>query len=279
MPTAGLSLVGFMDQAVALAYLKGPCVPVDDSDAALTAEWNAARIKLGLGVAIPSAGNPSIQPIQQNDPHIQALLQQQWAINSVLPLLAQGASFQLVEIDPLLAFQFHIYKNRSTHHCGGLPPNPSVQQLMDICLPITPPAEPIRVSLGQQSVIVHSPSLNVLPLQRGLINGAFMGVQFGPSLPMQHVVRYNGRCYLHNGFHRAMGARAAGATHVPCLFRDVGTAEEAGIGSGTFQTQLLESANPPTLGHFTGGRAYDVSLRALQRVMHVSWTDFVIPVE
>ena len=47
MPRAGLSLLGFMDQNNALNYLRSWCVPVDDSDVALIAEWHAARAARG----------------------------------------------------------------------------------------------------------------------------------------------------------------------------------------------------------------------------------------
>ena len=43
MPRAGLSLLGFMDQNNALNYLRSWCVPVDDSDVALIAEWHAGE--------------------------------------------------------------------------------------------------------------------------------------------------------------------------------------------------------------------------------------------
>lgn len=64
-----------------------------------------------------------------------------------------------------------------------------------------------------------------------------------------------------------------GATHVPCLFRDVQTEQEAGIAPpSTFPLALLESNDPPTAGHFIGGRAFGVELRKATRIIQVSWS-------
>lgn len=279
MATAGLSLVGFMDQHPAIAHLRHASIPTDPSDAALIAVWNIARGK--LGAPIPKAGNPDIQPIPVSDQvYIQQLLLSPW-VQPIFNGAWAGFTFQLVEIDPLLAYQFAIDSVRSNHHCGTLNNPPSVSELLPICLPLNPIPENFESWHTPQSAILKSRGLNLVPFDRGIINGAFMGMSFGPALPFTHVVRCNGRCYLHNGFHRALGARLAGATHIPCVFRDVPDHISAGIRTdgGTFPVNLLESSNPPTLGHFTQGRALDVTIRSVSRVLHVSWADYVIPNE
>lgn len=59
MPTAGLSLVGFMDQQAALNHLTSACVLASITRADVIAEWNAAKGK--LGAPIPNAGHPDIK--------------------------------------------------------------------------------------------------------------------------------------------------------------------------------------------------------------------------
>lgn len=106
------------------------------------------------------------------------------------------------------------------------------------------------------------------------------GIIFGQGAPPVHVVRLNGACYLHNGFHRVYGAKLAGASHVPCVFRDVLDPAMAGINPpGTFDLTTFQGVNPPSVGHFTLGRALDVTLRAMSRVLHISWAQYVIPIE
>lgn len=74
-------------------------------------------------------------------------------------------------------------------------------------------------------------------------------------------------------------ARMAGATHLPCLLRDVATKEAAGIRDDglTFDLALLESADPPTVGHYSQNRGHQITLRALARIITVTWADHVVP--
>lgn len=276
MPTPGKSLVGFLDQQAAINYLRTSCVPNGpDDDATLLAEWQTARGK--LGPPIPNAGQPDIQDIPATHAAYIGLLAAQPWLTPALNTAYAGATFKFIEIEPLLAFQFAVDDGRSNHHCAPFGNPPTLDQLLNTCLPLNPPSEPIQVAQTPQSMLITSRSLNFRALAQGFINGAFVGMHVGVALPLLHVVRMNGRCYLYNGFHRAYGARIAGATHVPCIFRDVPDAASAGINPpGTFDQNLLESADPPTLGHFTQGRAHDVNLRILTRALHVSWSDYVV---
>lgn len=278
MADAGLSLVGFMDQQQALNHLRVACVSSDPSDAALIPEWQAAVA--GIGPPIARAGLPDIQPIPtSHEPYIQQLTQLPWVQQHLAGLA--NATFQLVEIDPLLAFQFAISSPRSSHHCGHLSNPPTLDDLLAVCLPLQQTNEEINVVPTAQSILVKAKSLNIRTLQAGMLANNLLGLAFGLTLPLLHVVRHNGKCYLHNGFHRALGVRGAGATHVPCLFRDVPDHEAVGIRNdgATFGVPLLESNNPPTLGHFTQGRAHQVSLRSVSRILHVSWSEYAVPDE
>lgn len=271
-------MVGFMEKDEALMHLATACVPVNPDPSILEMEWLAAKAKLGAPQANP--GQPDIRPIPpEHHQYIALLAAQPWVAQALVHM--PGASFQLVEIDPLLAFQHTISQDRSGFHCGGLGNPPSMEELLNVCLPQQQANEPVMLSADGKSLLVRAESLNIKTLKAGPIQPGFLGIQIGLSLPLLHVVRFNGKCYLHNGFHRALGARAAGATHVPCLFRDVNSHEEVGVNNAgaTFSAELLESGNPPTLFHFTQGRAHNVQLRRAARYIHVSWSEFAMPVE
>ena len=275
MPSPGLSLVGFLDQQSAITHLRSACVLADDSDLALQAEWSAAKAK--LGPAVSNAGTPDIQPLPAAGvAHVASLTQQPWvqqALQHQGALL--GASFQLVEIEPLLAFQFTVDATRSAHHNGGLPGKPSNDELLSICLPLQQAVEQIQIQQAPGSMMLTSRSLNLRMLAQGFLNGAFLGMHVGLALPFVHVVRHNGRCYLHNGFHRAVGLRARGVTHVPCVLRDVPDHQSIGlVPGGTFDAALMESTDPPTLGHFTNGNAHQVTLKSYHRTLHISWAEY-----
>jgi hypothetical protein len=278
MPNPGLSLVGFLDQQSAVAVLRRSCVFTDTSDAALVAEWLRARDK--LGAPVENAGRPDVQPIPSDgQAYMERLVQQPWVAASLRDDLA-GATFQMVELDPLLAFQFEVNTARSHHHTAGAASGPpTTEELLNICLPWDLRMENIRVNTTPHSLLVTSQGLNFVPLAKGLFRtacGNFVGIKVATSGPFMYVARYNGLYFLHNGFNRAVGLRRRGGTHAPCVVRDHATPEALGIVPGmTFDVGLLESANPPTVRHFTDGRAHDVQLKSFSRSLHVSWAEYI----
>jgi ParB-like nuclease domain len=94
-------------------------------------------------------------------------------------------------------------------------------------------------------------------------------------------VRLNDRYYLHNGYHRTYGAMLAGAKYIPAVVRDVADAAAAGVrdDGNTFGLNLLESAHPPTVANFKDIGSAKVGLRAMTRILHVSWAEYAIPDE
>jgi hypothetical protein len=268
-----------MAEPQAVEFLKSPCVPADPADAALRAIWQGAQANLGAPVA--NAGAPNVTPIPAAQaPHIVTLMQtptfQQFALQF------PNTIFQMVEIDPLLAFQFSVDMDRSQSHCGALGNPPTADELMHCCLPIVVQPEPMQTRLQQQSLLIKARSLNLRIIAQGWFPQPnpphAAGVFFGPSFPYVHVVRLNGRYYLHNGFHRTVGARRAGATHIPCVVREVTDELAAGIQKDgtTFSSALLNSANPPTVGHYCNGRATAVRLRQHSRIMHLTWAEYSV---
>ena len=278
MPTQGLSLVGFLDQQEAVNLLRNSCVVADGSDPALAVEWQAAKAKLGAPAV--NAGQPDLQPIPAaGHGHMAQLTQQPWILSALQGTLV-GATFQMVELAPLLAYQFNVDMARSDHHNGGATaPAPPLDKVLEMCLPLNPIIENVRSNPLPNAVLITSKGLNFQPLSQGVMQtpaGHFVGLQVGLSLPLMHVTRLNGRCYLHNGYHRAVGLARRGVTHAPCIFRDVPDHATVGLRKDlTFDAQIMESANPPTVAHLAEGRAYDVTLKVFTRTLHVSWADHV----
>lgn len=278
MSTDGLSLIGFMEEAQAIAFLRNNCKQDDHSDAALKTTWQQAKEK--LGPAVSNAGKPDIQNFNKQE--LDGLLKEPLlakAINETYP----GSTFCRVEIDPLLAYQFSVDMERSESHCNHVNSQSSHEEIARFCLPTTEVHEPIQQFTQGQSALIKSRSLNMRMHYAGIFldpngngpNG--MGFQIILSLRLAHVVRFENRCYLHNGFHRSVGLRKAGITHIPCLIRDVSDAPSAGIAPpGTFPLSLLESNDPPTLAHYSRGSAWPVKLRSQSRILHVSWSDYIV---
>jgi hypothetical protein len=283
VPVEGRSLVGFMDPAFALPYLQQATVPPDLSPGALTGVWQQARDQLGLDDPPDDPGEPEFLEIDAaHAAHLTAV-----AANPRLQggLDGQPFEFKLVEIDPLLAYQRDISVERTAHLCAQLGNPPTVDSMLPVMLPTAVENTPTQGQETPNSVLVVSPSANVKIHAHGRIGfdpnvGMLLfGIAVGPSGPWVHVVRFEGRTYLRNGFHRVYGAKRAGATHVPCIVVDAPNWEFVGArGEGaTFEKALLESDNPPTLAHYAEGRAWPVQLRRWQRIIEVNWAEYLLP--
>jgi hypothetical protein len=281
MPVPALALVGFMDEQLAVAYLSQACIPPDLSQGALLRTWRDATER--LGTPADKAGHPEALDLPSgHEEHLQAIPAHP---RFVAAFANVSWSLKLVEIDPLLAFQFHIETDRSSTHAAPLGEPTRLSELLSACLPLSMEAVPTRVQPIATGVIVSSRSTNFRLLasqfawsdpEQGINT---MGPLFGAAPPWVLVSRFHGRCYLSNGFHRAYGLRRAGATHIPCVFQDVADEKVAGIqGEGTtFGLPLLESENAPTLAHFTQGRALPVNRRLYTKVIHISWSEYAVP--
>jgi len=252
-----------------------PATSVTSTDpAALGAEWQAAAAL--IGAPLPNCGNPQISDlpaahqayVQQlrSSPHWQQtfLANPHWEI-------------KLVEAAPLLAYQFSILNGTASSHGAQLGISPSLDDLLKTCLPLQPTSENFSIAQNPSSALIQSRGLNLRPLNFTMEQPGVIVFRFGGALPFVHVVRFNGRCYLHNGYHRVSASLSAGASSVPCIFRDVATEAEIGIGPGTFSLAVLQSANPPTVRHYAGGQAYPVDLIIKTRTIHIGWTDWVTP--
>lgn len=297
MPSQGLSLIGFSaDPLLALGHLRIDCVPDPNaaSDADLLAIWQGAQG--ALGNPIPNAGDADPQPLTAAmQAYVQHLTAQPWVVDQLQQLnLVQAnaglpaATFQTVEIDTLIAYQQIVDQDRSQQNCQGMATPPTDADLLALCLPSAQPNEPFYntpVTNQSQSVLVklrnHNLRFQTFGIFDGMHGAKLGGVLFRVGLPFVHVVRYGGRCYLHNGYHRVYGAKVAGATRVPCIFREVSNAQMAGIAAdgSTLPESIVTGANPPTLSHFFGGRPLPVRLRAKSRVLHITWQEYSVPDE
>ncbi len=278
MPVWGLSLLGVMEQQFALQYLSQGCIVPDSSGPALLQHWNDAKAR--LGPPMPNAGHPQIQDI----PVAHAPYLQQIAAHARFNPQFGGAppTFKLVEIAPLLAYQFAVIPERPATHCTGLPNPPQLTDLLPLCLPTDVEPFQSHATPVDHGVLLKHESLNFRILGRGPlgnipINALAVGAAVGISDPWMRVVRFNGRCYLNNGYHRACGLRAAGATHMPCIVIDATDVSGVGLIPGaTFDQVLLESGDPPTCGHLTPARAYGIFMKRFTRAVHVTWAEYPV---
>ncbi len=134
MPRPGLSLLGFMDEQLAMAYLQKWSLlsEQDRTPEGMRRIWKEAKAKVGK--PLPRPGKPQIQPLlQKYHPYLEEVMK-----NPAFQLTIrdfQKFGFMMVEIDPLLAFQFHILTDEADKFGQTINQNPTMEDMLALCLP------------------------------------------------------------------------------------------------------------------------------------------------
>jgi hypothetical protein len=275
MTAKALSLIGFMPEATGMAFLKSNCVLANRSTNAVKEQWLVARSRVKTPAVV--AGQPKVTEIPSGYEDY---------LNRVVGSPSFGETlegmqwtFKLVEIDPLIAFQFHLWPNRAANLCKSLDTAPDIDDMLPICLPLDVEDIQASVSSSGSSMAIESHSMNLKfspTLQELTVANPrrirTVGLQFFPSCPFIQVVRFRGRSYLKNGYHRAYGLGKAGVESMPCIYLEGATNfNQVGlIKDRTFPSEVLESERPPTVGHFVQDRAYEVTMYEPKQVMSIS---------
>ena len=146
--------------------------------------------------------------------------------------------FGIVEIDKLIAGQRAVNLDYVERIVAGLPPNPSMADLLQICLSPKRSMDPIQhlEVAGQAVHIFSSPNSDVRflgaflkPLEAADVEYAVMGgipaaavIAFvGYGAAPVNVLRVGQRVLLNNGFHRVHALRSLGVNRIPVVVQDV----------------------------------------------------------
>ncbi|MBV8754722.1 MAG: hypothetical protein JO328_17825 [Hyphomicrobiales bacterium] len=144
---------------------------------------------------------------------------------------------------------------------------------------------PFHVSLDQpqKSVSISGihPAFEVLSLRcTQQQNDGPLIVSFMVAAPPNIVVvlRWSGRLFLSNGYHRIYRLMQAGFSHVPCVVREAPSlAHIAPYGPTFFQEPVLMAPRPPLFGDFADPElALIVPLRATRRVIRIRPDEYFV---
>ena len=276
MPIQALSIFACLPERQALDYLQSQCgFPKQVCSGKL------AQARAKYGKPMPRAGYPDIQDIP---PEFTPYLEQV----KLNPRFGEtidngniGYSFQLVEVDPLLAFQFYI----SLDHIPQVSVKPTLEEMLHLCLPVdvkdvalnaSPPSKDAVVlyTTDLNTRLYRQPSMVPDPQQKLL---GFVGLFIGIGSPLIQVAKYEGRYYLKNGYHRVYALRKAGVAYIPSILIEAKSTVDIGLTDpGFLPMSILKSNNPPTMGHFTNDRTFPISLKKTRREIKISWSENVV---
>jgi hypothetical protein len=267
-----------MDLPQAIAYFRGNCTCDAESDEHLGVRLKAARKR--LGVDTPRPGKPELRDIPAKYAEHLAKVANHPRFPELLNQTTGTFAFKLVQIAPLLAFQFHVLVRND--EAGSIDPT-DFGALLERSLPTQIESiEPEAIPIENHGVLLRSDNLNFRKLAWGKLmtdpNGLLgVGAVVGPSSPLTQVVRFGGRCFLTNGYHRASQLLASGQTHIPALVVDAAQPDRIGLSAGTFSMAQLSGFGPPTCAHLHPDRAYEVELKKFVRYVKVTWSEFAGP--
>ena len=273
-----------------MAYLRQNCVLQNTATNAVRGQWQAARARARAPMV--RAGQPEVLEFPSGHETYLTRVEANPAFEETVRGMTW--SFKLVEIDPLIAFQFHVQLERSANLCRNVSDSePLIEDMLGPCLPLDVEDISASVVVSGSSLTVEAESQNLkftplgargLPEMREITipvprRVRTVGIHFLPSSPLLQVVRHRGRTYLKNGYHRTYGFGKAGARHIPCIFMEGETNFTAMglVADATFQQDLLESDAPPTVGHFIQDRAYPVNLKAKRQSLRINWSLQILP--
>lgn len=146
--------------------------------------------------------------------------------------------FKMVDIDNLIAPQRHVYLEHVNSIEEKIPDNPSVDDLIDICLPLKQePPVPKATQTNPTTWIFSSPSpdfrflgghlkdkiteddLRYTKVSGFPIKAITLFVGYGGS--SVNVLEANNRLVLNNGFHRVYALRRKGITRIPVVVQKI----------------------------------------------------------
>jgi hypothetical protein len=173
------------------------------------------------------------------------------------------AEIRLVEIDKLVALHGEINLEYAAQVAGGLPKNPTVGDLIPVCLPIVQtPAHVEKIEIDDFNTVYYSDSsdLRVINLVRQpaaslLPQSQLQGIPvralvalIGFGFPAISAIALGRRLVLNNGFHRLYALKTLGVAYAPMVVVKDSTALKENFNAD--EDLVLKDPRPPLFKDF-----------------------------
>lgn len=278
--TPGRVLWAFLPEAETTNFLRAQCVLGTQSELTLKNAHAAARLHantVGAPVAVTSmpiepAHAAHLVAVQQH-PHFQE------AVN--------GApwTFQWVRARDLIAMQKFVDLDRGQGVVQAIKAG-DVAGILETCLPAKHYPHPVAV--------IQNQDLSWTAMARGYdfrLIGTFqqhdpvtkrinIGYSLGFGAPFVHVVQFEGRHYLKNGYHRAHELLVRGVEFIPAIVQDARNWDDVGHRSGFFPAELIRGPNPPRVGHLLDDKlTLAVEFKPVAKLARIKVEELTVPAD
>src|SRR5260370_6697528 len=285
----GRALFGFMNEQDAANFLSGMCVIQDqDEFESYKKKWApAAESASQLKLRVLSPVNQRELPQSHSE-----YLKQLTASAGFRQVFGTNFAVREVELARVIAFQRHIDTEYAEELANKMASDD--KSVLECCLPLAFKQE-LQISFDQTVPGVTfssvSPKLQLGGLQIIGVGGPEVtigghrvqqvGVMFlivtQPNCV--HVVRYESRYFLKNGYHRAYAALLSNRSNIPAVVSRAQDFLTVGALNPTFfSRELLLSAAPPLLCDFLNEKiAVDVTLKPMRKILRPRVDEFLAP--
>jgi hypothetical protein len=214
--------------------------------------WHAARTALEQRAG-PVDQSDLIRPLPRDLASYAARLQQN---PQAQQYFSEGWQPALVDLPRVCAFQQHVYADHARERVAEVNVR-DLRALAEVTLPLGP-ADPVTFQFDrrrQQFVTsIAGPNLQIVGAFGGLAPGmpagtVHLGFQLRMVTSFMQVGAVQGRCFLRDGYHRALGLVARGVRYVPCFVRDNMTMSDL-IAPGALEYEAIMGGRPPVIGDY-----------------------------
>jgi hypothetical protein len=263
------SLLGWMPEQEALLTLSGR-----NTNAKPKSEHEARARRAREIVASRPAGVDQTGVVCDAPPQLHVHIDRLREYAGAAPFFNEGWAVQLVDLRKVCSFQPSVTIDNAETRVAGLD-SQNPESLASVSLPIacdTPlPAQfdPVRQAFVFSAA---NPNLRVVgqfsaPVGPGLVGFGFV-VAESPSF--LQVVKFQGRHFLRDGYHRAYAFLRGGISVVPAFVREVGATDEIGVPAGMLPQGAYLGDRPPLLPDFLNDDvAAEVRLPSVQKMIVV----------
>ncbi len=197
----------------------------------------------------------------------------------------------VVDLRKILAFQKNVRLPGVEGQIAISPENKA--EILSICLPESQTDDELVWSLdgdgkgvtlssfnpnfkvyGAHMGTVSIPSSPDLPaVQRSAIS-----ISYGIPISYLHVAEYDGRYFLRDGYHRAVGLLKAGVNEVPCVLIRAANIQQVFSAAGNFLSpEVIMGTHPPLLADFLdNGVSGEGEINEVRKVIRVRGDEFVV---
>jgi hypothetical protein len=271
VPTArrARALIGWMAPEEAALALVGR---MTNNPAAPTVHQRAKEARDAVDRRAPGVDQvEAIMPAPASlDPHIAAVA----ATQGGAAMLNEKWQICLADLRRICAFQPYVHSEYSEERTAALDAA-DYAAIAAVTLPLEG-REPLSMSVDavRQQFMCGSrnPNLKIVghfsqPIQQGIIGVGF-AISVLPSF--MSIAKFQGRYFLHDGYHRAYGLLRRNIYIVPVFMREFGTTEQMNIPPGMLPQGAYFGDRPPLLPDYLNDRvAADVTVPTVQKLIVV----------